>query len=67
MKNYRELLLVTAVFGILLVLAHAAVDLSAAKSSQCQSNLKQFGDALQMYRDDYDNFNCYSYWLLPNA
>ncbi len=61
MKNYRELLLVTAVFGILLVLAHAAVDLGAAKSTQCQSNLKQFGDALQMYRDDYDNFNCYSY------
>ena len=61
MKNYREMILVAAVFGALFILGQAAVSLNSAKSVQCQSNLKQFGDALQMYRDDYDNFNCYSY------
>ena len=61
MRNYREMLLTVAVFGLLFTLIHAAVGVDTAKSVQCQNNLKQFGEALSMYRDDYDNFNCYAY------
>src|SRR5690242_15226031 len=54
-----ELLVVIAIIAILAAILFPvfAQAREAARGATCKSNLKQFGAALAMYRDDYDGIN----------
>ena len=55
-----ELLVVIAIIAILAAILFPvfAQAREAARKAACQSNLKQIGSALAMYREDYDGINC---------
>jgi prepilin-type N-terminal cleavage/methylation domain-containing protein/prepilin-type processing-associated H-X9-DG protein len=58
-----ELLVVIAIIAILAAILFPvfAQARDKARQSTCQSNLKQWGNALMMYTQDYDEQMCYNY------
>src|SRR5690242_18452995 len=63
-----ELLVVIAIISILaaFLLPVFATAREAARGASCKSNLRQIGQALTMYRDDFDGVNC-RYRVCPDA
>ncbi|MDQ2732159.1 MAG: prepilin-type N-terminal cleavage/methylation domain-containing protein [Armatimonadota bacterium] len=62
-----ELLVVIAIIALLasILLPVFATAREAARATQCKSNLKQIGQALTIYREDFDSINC-RYRLCPD-
>lgn len=62
-----ELLVVIAIIAILVAILFPVFMRAreAARAAQCRSNLRQMGNALAMYRDDYDGVNV-RYRSCPN-
>lgn len=51
-----ELIIVLSIVAIITAIAYPVIAgaVGRAKESQCMSNLRQFGVAIEMYRNDYD-------------